>query len=320
MKITFVTTVLNEEKNIKYLLSSLLNQSRKPDEVIIVDGGSKDATVRIIKGFISNIRSENFKKRFKLIVKKGNRSVGRNEGISKSQNEIVVLSDSGCVLDRNWVENIEKPFRNKDTEVVAGYSKGLPLSSFMKSLVPYVLVMPDRVDPKSFLPSGRSMAIRKSTWKKNGGFPIEYSNNEDYVFANRLKKRGIKIVFRKNAVVYWIPRKNIVEAFSMFLKFAFGDSQAGILRSKVILILLRYILLIWILIFSLYLSVSFMLEVVLYILLAYTLWSVWKNYKYIRQPEGFVFLPLLQITSDFAVILGTLGGICKSLWDTQKKR
>ena len=49
MKTSFITTVLNEEKTIEGLLESLNNQTLKPDEIVIVDGGSTDRTIAEIK-------------------------------------------------------------------------------------------------------------------------------------------------------------------------------------------------------------------------------------------------------------------------------
>ncbi|MBI3366453.1 glycosyltransferase, partial [Candidatus Roizmanbacteria bacterium] len=52
MKITFVSTVFNEEKNIDLLIDSITYQAKFPDEVIIVDGGSTDATASVISNLI----------------------------------------------------------------------------------------------------------------------------------------------------------------------------------------------------------------------------------------------------------------------------
>lgn len=320
MRTSFVATVLNEEKNIKVLLSSLLHQSNKPDEVIIVDGGSKDKTVSEIKEWISKIKSEKSRKRFRLLIKKGNRSIARNEGIKRAKGDIILLSDAGCFLDRNWTKNIVRPFINPKVDVVAGYYKGLARNIFEKCLIPYVLVMPDRVNPLNFLPSSRSMAFRKLIWKKVGGFPKDYSSNEDYVFAKRLKKNNARIYFKKNAIVFWLPRRNIFQTFVMFFRFALGDAQAGILRPKVLILLARYIFGAWILIYSLYFSLYFMLQLIFYILLIYIIWSIWKNYKYVKDKAALFYLPLIQFTADIAIIFGTILGFFKSVWDIQDKQ
>jgi len=320
MKVAFIATVLNEEKSIEFLLKSLVLQKKRPDEVIIVDGGSKDKTVEIIENWISKLRSEEFRKNIKLIIRKGNRSIDRNEAIEKTKSEIVVCSDAGCILDKNWIKNLITPFKNPKIDVVAGFYKGVSRSTFEKSLIPYVLVMPDKVKADNFLPSARSMAFRKTVWEKVGGFPINLSNNEDFIFAKRLKEHGARIVFKKNAIVYYLPRENIVKAFSMFFKFAKGDSESGVLRPKVVLIMIRYTVLFWFLIYAYYFKLFFILESIFYILVLYIIWSIWKNYRYVKDRDAILFLPLIQIASDLAVILGTITGFIEGIWDTQKKR
>lgn len=298
MKTSFIATVLNEEKTIGLLLKSLNSQTQQVDEIIIVDGGSTDATVSVI----SNSAKQNKKLKIKLIVKKGNRAVGRNEAIKKATGDIILCSDAGCILDKDWVKNIVKPFIDKKADVVAGYYKGKASTIFEKSLIPYVLVMEDKINAKNFLPATRSMAFRKSVWEKIGGFPEKYSYNEDYVFAKKLKKEGFKIVFNKNAIVYWIPRKNIIEAFKMFFNFAYGDAQARIMRPKVVLIFIRYIIAIGLLLANQY-------QFLFFLVVLYLLWSIIKNLRYVKHWQGIFTLPLLQLTSDIAVIAGTIKGL-----------
>ena len=215
MKVSFVTTVFNEEKTIKDLLDSLSKQTKMPDETIIVDGGSTDRTLSVISNIKYQISNRQIKSKIKLIVKQGNRAVGRNEAIRNVTGDIIVCSDAGCILDKDWVKNITEPFKDKKIDVVSGYYRGMADNVFQKCLVPYVLVMEDKVDPDKFLPASRSMAFRKYIWEKAGGFPERLSHNEDYAFAKKLKRLNARIVFEKDAIVYWIPRENIKEALSL---------------------------------------------------------------------------------------------------------
>lgn len=309
MKLSLICTVFNEEETIGKLIDSIAKQSLVPDEVLIVDGGSKDNTVGEIKKKIK----EHKKLQIKMLIKKGNRSVGRNEAIKKSSNEVILSTDSGCVLDKNWIKNISRPFTNKKIDVVAGYYKGKPENIFQKSLIPYVLVMEDKVNEKDFLPATRSMAFRKSIWKKVGGFNEKLSHNEDYEFANRLKKTGAKIVFAKNAVVDWYPRKNLKEAFVMFFRFALGDAQAGIFREKVIFIFLRYVFAFYLLAIAVIMKSLFLNIFIILCFTSYLLWAIKKNYKYVGKPQALIYLPLFQFISDFAVIAGTTIGFLQTL-------
>lgn len=306
MKTSFIATVFNEEESVLDLLKSLNSQILYPTEVIIVDGGSTDNTLSAI----SNFQFSNFNKkiRIRVIVKKGNRSVGRNEAIRNSTGDIIACSDAGCILDKDWLKNIVKPFIDPKVDVVAGYYKGLAKNAFEKALVPFALVMEDKLDANNFLPATRSVAFRKSVWKSVGGFDEKFSNNEDYVFARKLKKIGAKILFAKNAVVFWKPRKNLKEAFVMFYRFAKGDAESGIMRPKAAFILGRYTVGFLVLFLLLYTQSLFLAVTILVLFINYVLWAALKNYNYVDNLLSVFYLIALQFLSDFAVIVGTFSG------------
>lgn len=294
--ISFICTVLNEEKTVKKLLDSLEKQSVLPDEIIVVDGGSSDGTVAELK-----VQSSKLKVPLRILKRPGNRAVGRNEAIKQAKGEIILCSDSGCELDKNWVKEMTSSFKNVD--VVSGYYKGVYTTIFQKCLTPYVLVMEDRIDENNFLPAARSMAFSKRIWEKVGGFPESFSHNEDYVFAKELRKQKAKIVFNKKALVLWTPPSSLHGAFIMFYRFAFGDMEAGIFRPKVLLIFTRYLLGVYIAAQSLLLA-----SVLLFL---YIVWAVKKNYKYVNNAGAYLYLPLFQFTSDFAVLIGSVLGLLR---------
>lgn len=311
MKTSLIITVFNEEKTIGAFLKSIVSQSVIPDEIIIVDGGSTDQTVAKIKNQILNIKNKKIK--FKFMVKKGNRAVGRNEAIKNANGDVILCSDAGCILDKNWVKNITEPFNDSKTDVVAGYYKAKSKTIFEKCLAPYVLVMEDRVVQDNFLPATRSMAFKKRIWGIAGKFSEEFSHNEDYVFAHKLKKINVNIVFAKKAIVYWMPRKNIKEAFVMFFRFALGDIEANILRPKVVFIFLRYILGIYLLFLALIFKSLILVSIISLFFSIYLYYSIRKNYKYVKESLGIIILPILQLVSDLAVIFGTAIGFLRKI-------
>ncbi len=316
-KLSLIVTIYNEENTILRFIKSVLSQSKLPDEFIIVDGGSSDSTVKIVKDYLLKNKVRN--PTIKLLNKPGNRSVGRNEGIRKATGDIILCSDAGNTLDKNWVKNIIKPFSDTTVDVVAGYYKGNSETFFQKCVIPYALVMPDRIVESEFLPAARSVAFKKSIWKKIHGFDEEYSHNEDYVFANNLKRANSKIVFVKDAIVYWTPRKNIWQAFVMFFRFALGDAESGIVRDKVILIYVRYIFYAYLIVIALLLKSIIILMLILIATVVYVLWAVKKNYKYVEDLRAFTILPLLQITSDLAVLIGTSLGLTRLIMKVNLK-
>lgn len=311
MKTSFVAAVLNEEDTIDLLLNSLLSQVKKVDETIIVDGGSTDATASVIS---------NKKTRLKFIIRKGNRAVGRNEGVKKATGDIILISDAGCILDKNWARNMIEPFNDSKVDVVAGYYRAKANSIFQKCLAPYVLVMPDRVNSQNFLPATRSVAFRKSFLERIGGFDERCSHNEDYVLAKKVQESGAKMVFKKDAIVYWLPRKNIKEAFAMFFRFSYGDMQVHILRPKVIILLTRYLIAATLFVLFLVSKSPALLYLLIFSFLLYVFLSIGKNYRYVKDIRAIYLLPILQFTSDAAVIGGTILGFISSIWDIRRKR
>lgn len=300
MKISFISTVLNEENSIEGFLDSLAFQTRPPDEIIIVDGGSTDKTIFKIEKFKIN-----------LLKRNGfNRAQGRNEAIRRATGEIIAISDAGCILDKKWLEKIIEPLeKDKEIEVVAGYYKAAGKSVFEKCVAPFVLVMPDKADRNNFLPASRSMAIRKKTFLELGGFPEQFSDNEDFVFSNTLRKSGRKIVFQKEAVVNWIPRSNLKDFWTMIYRFAQGDAQAGLRRLKVFSVFLRY-LLFFAICGLVFINRPGFVSLTCFLLLGvYLLWSICKNYRYVKEIEAFFWLPVLQLVSDFAVMSGSINGL-----------
>lgn len=295
--ISIIITVLNEEQNISRLLHSIEQQTLQPNEVVIIDGGSTDNTLSIL---------QQWRPKFHVIVgqKKGNRSIGRNEAIRQTKNTFIAITDAGCRLDKDWLKQITEPFQDKNIDVVSGYYASDAHTSFEHAATAYMLVMPNRVG-KEFLPATRSMAIRKAIWKKAGGFPQQYSHNEDYIFARRLKKFGAGMTFQRDAIVYWTPPKTWKQFLWQIYRFAVGDMESGMIRPKVISIFLRYITFIFLFWVN---SLVFFLAFV-----AYLYWAVRKNKQHVPGLSAWYILPMMQVATDIAVMFGSIIGLKKRL-------
>ncbi len=303
LPISLIVTVLNEEKTITSLLEAIADQTKLPKEVIIVDGGSSDVTVQLITNEIKN-----FPTRLRITTKKGNRSVGRNEAVSQSSQEIVACTDAGCIPIPTWLEKLYDKYLESDAQVVAGYYRGVAKTSFEEAVIPYALVMPGNLDSKNFLPATRSMLFEREVWEQVAGFDEPLSDNEDYAFAVKLKKKNTAISFAQDAVVLWQPRSTLSQFYTMIYRFARGDIQANIFRPKVILIFVRYIFVVttFLSILKLF-SLQNSLVFIVISGLIYVAWSIQKNFAHAR--KGWYWLPILQVTSDIAVILGSVAGL-----------
>jgi glycosyltransferase involved in cell wall biosynthesis len=312
--VSVIITVLNEQDTILDLLKALANQTYPAKEIIIVDGGSQDKTFDLLKKFSQSHPSLNLK----LKIKPGyNISQGRNWGIKQAKNELIAITDAGCVPQKDWLEELVYTYLETNKPVVAGYYYGLAQTPFEQAVVPYVLVMPDQIQPHLFLPASRSMLMEKKVWKKVGGFPERLQVSEDFSLAHKLKKLSIPIAFSQEAKVGWKPRKSLQQFIKMIFNFAQGDILAGIIRRRVVLLFARYLIGFGLVLF-LFTSINFWvgLGIILALILTYLGWAIFKNIRYTK--NGWYWLPILQISSDLAVMMGTVSGLLKLVKEKTK--
>lgn len=111
-RISVVIPVFNEENNIRDTLDSIYNNTMKPFEVIVADGGSSDSTVDIIRSEFKNVILINNEKR--------TAAAGRNAGIKKASGNIIAFTDGDCVVDSNWIESINFFFEAYDIDGMRG--------------------------------------------------------------------------------------------------------------------------------------------------------------------------------------------------------
>lgn len=303
MKISLIITTKNENRTISKLLASIANQTRKPDEVVIADAASVDGTVERIKSWQDRLP-------IRLIsLKSGaNRAIGRNTAIAAARFPCILITDGGCTLASTWIEVMADAF-NGGAVVVAGFYTSAAESVFEQCVAPYALVMPDRLDLETFLPATRSMGITKELWDSLGGFPEHYRYAEDYTFARRIAANKYPIKVEPDAIVYWRPRSTFGAFFRMILEHAYGDGEAGNYRPKVLLVFLRVFGALGLFWFGFHSQQIAIIYFTLGLLLIYCALSVLKNYRYVRHYVAIGILPLLQLLSDGAVVIGTLGGI-----------
>ncbi len=117
-KISYVLGIYNAERTLEECLDSILMQniSKKDYEVLIIDGGSTDRTIPIIKRYIKTEKNiKLFHNPYKLSEGKGN---GKDQGIKYSKGEFIVLLDHDNILkSEEWIIKMLEPF--KDQEVMA---------------------------------------------------------------------------------------------------------------------------------------------------------------------------------------------------------
>jgi len=311
MKVSVCITVLNAQGLIGPLLESLLNQTKKADEIVIVDGGSSDNTLEVIKHFQKKNRE------IKLLLEKCLRSEGRNLAVEISNNSVVAMTDAGCIPKKNWLEKITAPLQYPEVDISAGVYKARGESPMQKALGVF-LGFPLAKVGEDFLPTTRSIAFRREAWERVGGFPKSRANSaEDTEFNYKAVKLGLKYSRVKDAIVEWGIPQSLKEGLKTMQDYAKWDTRYGIWwhptqrfashNIRVISIFLRYLIGISLVILGF--SNYPLLLLAGFGLVLYVLWAFRKVYQEFPDWKIGIWGPLIQVASDFAVMAGFLKGL-----------
>ena len=120
MRVAVLSTIYNEERNIRRLLDSLFCQTRAPDEIILVDDGSTDNTAEVVSAF------KNRRPPIRYIQQKNQGPArARNVAWKNSNANICIFTDGDCEPEPDWIETLLKPFDDPNVGASAGTYKTL---------------------------------------------------------------------------------------------------------------------------------------------------------------------------------------------------
>jgi glycosyltransferase involved in cell wall biosynthesis len=222
VRISLISTLLNEASGLKEMLAAIDGQTRPPDEVVIVDGGSTDGSLEILQGWADG-RPE-----IRIESRRGaNISAGRNAAIRLATGDVIAVTDFGCTLDPGWLAALAAGFQEAGTDVVMGFYTPDPRSRFERIVACLNLPDASEVDPDKFMPSSRSVAFRKTVWEKAGGYPEWLAIGEDMYFNFRVLDTGARRVFAPDALVRWRLRPDLRSTLRQYFRYGEGDGRAG---------------------------------------------------------------------------------------------
>jgi glycosyltransferase involved in cell wall biosynthesis len=277
MKVSVVVPVRDEEQSIRELLDSLLSQTRPPDEIVITDGGSVDATPQIIEEYIQKGAPVRLLRAGPALPGRG-----RNLGAAAADFEWLAFTDAGIRLNHDWLETLVAR-ASHDSSIDIVYGSWEPVTdTFFKECAAIAYVPPPSlrdgivVRPRFIA----STLLRREAWAKVNGFPEDLRSAEDLIFMDRLEEAGYKAVFEPRAQVHWNLRPTLGATFKRFLVYSRNNIRAGLWRQWQATILFRYAVLLVLFVLALIVDPWFVLVPVvawLFMLAARAVVSIRRN-------------------------------------------
>lgn len=176
------------EKNLPFLLKAKDNPKNNILEIIIVDDGSWDESVKIITKKFPQV---------KLIKHKVNRgfSAGVNTGTRMAKGDLVLLINTDVIPSENFLEPVLKHFEDERVFAVSLHEKGYGWAkgSFGEGYIQLGMGEETKTSHRSFYVSGGSGVFRRSIWMELGGMDEKLLSPfywEDIDLCFRAEKRG----------------------------------------------------------------------------------------------------------------------------------
>ena len=113
IKVSIIVPVYNQENRIERCLESLVNQTLNDIEIIVINDGSTDKSLKIIKKYLKK-----FPKKIKLINRENKGiSISRNEGIKLSKGKFIGFVDSDDYIEKNMFEILYNKIVSTKTDI-----------------------------------------------------------------------------------------------------------------------------------------------------------------------------------------------------------
>lgn len=313
--VSLIMTVLNEAEHLSKWFESISEQTKMPDEIVIVDGGSTDGTYEFLETAQQTFEN------LKVYRTSGNIAHGRNFAISKAGGEIIAVTDAGCIYAKDWFEKLTAP-------IVAGRAKwaatgfGPWLESNDRAVL-YAIAAATTPGAREFnrnwLPSSRSVAFKREVWEAAKGYPEWIPFCEDVLFDLEIFKAGFDIEYVREPLVFWKPRPSVVKYLRQLYNYTRSEGHGRLNYRRQAIRYAVYTTALFLLFSGLFFSKVYWLVILLgLILYMIKFWRRWFEFTRGRwlvvRLYGLVLVPVIVAAGDVAKMCGFVVGVCERRW------
>lgn len=208
--ISIVIAIFNRKDELFELLNSLIAQTDKDFEVIIVDDGSFVDLVPTVETFKEMLNIQYFKKA------NSGPGLSRNYGANRAKNDWLVFVDSDVIVEKDYIENIKKNLEKTDCAAFGGADKAHKGFNILQKAISYSMtsvfttggIRGSKKAVTRFQPRSFNMGVNKEIFLKIGGFS-EMRIGEDPDLSMTIWENGYQTAFFDDIGVYHKRRTDL---------------------------------------------------------------------------------------------------------------
>lgn len=197
--VSVVIPAYNEEDTIEKCLESILDQTVRPLEVIVVNNRSTDDTAAVVRAFRAEHKDELTIRLLKQFDVQGIVPT-RDYGISRAKGDVIGRIDADSTLEDMWIEAVQDAFADPEVAAASGpvVYHDMPARNVGFRADNQIRSTLDKLAKSHRFLFGSNMAVRRSVWKKilpHLCADEEDKMHEDIDIALHLHEHGYKVVY-----------------------------------------------------------------------------------------------------------------------------
>ena len=241
VRVALVMPVRNEEAAVDETLAAVFQSTRLPDEIIVADALSTDATL---------VRLQAWQNRGVPLKVVSNASLfcggGRNVAARHTDCDVIVIVDFGNPVFPGYIEEMVRPFEEQDgIDVTMGILVPLMRTPFEHCmgtiyydenilLRQYTLAQKQALLPAVLLPGGGCIGMTRRFLDAMGGYPEWLARSQDRLFSRKAHCLGVRIAVAWDAYCYNHVRSNAYQVWRMAYGWARCNGQSRYVRKHLL--------------------------------------------------------------------------------------